>query len=317
MSLLKGFSTFSSSTPSNDIQENIISFFDYGLIEKSGFVNVSRSQSGVYGGLDYRLRPVSDPRYNTGQVWQAVKSNWVWESGNGATTNTNSAYPGVSGIYISSSFYPRSTTGQYAYIVDHRNGRVIFNTAISTTEVVECNYSYKYVNVEKCGGLSWFKELQKYSNRSEDPNFVGQSGDWAILAENRFQLPAIGIEMSNGSDFSPYQLGGGQYIRQNVFAHCVAEDSYIRDKLVDIVLMQKEKEFYMYDLDSIFNSNAFPLDYRGVPVSGALRYPDLVDTYRGRKLRIVNCSLDSIYSLTSQIHVGTVKITTEMIHFGV
>jgi hypothetical protein len=317
MSLLKGFSSFSSSTPINDIQENIISFFDYGLVEKSGFVNVSRSNSGVYGGLDYRLRPVEDPRYSDGQVWQAVKGNWVWESGNGATTSNNPAYPGVSGIYVNSTFYPRSTTGQYAHYVDHRNGRVVFNSAISTTASVECNYSYKYVNVVKCNGLQWFLNLQKYSDRSDRTNFISQSGEYDFLAENRIQMPVIGIEMTNGSNLSPYQLGGGQYIKLNIMAHCIAEDGYIRDKLVDIIVMQKEKSFYMYDLDSIANNEAFPLDYRGVPVSGALRYPDLVDTYKGRILRILDCSIDSIYNLTPQIHVGTVKITTEFIHFGV
>lgn len=316
MSLLKGFTSFESSTPSNDIQENVVAFLDYGLIEKSGYVNINIPSTGVFGGLDHRLRLVDDPRYSSGQVWQAVRGNWVWESGVGALTSTNPSAPGVSGIYIGSTFYPPTTVGQYAYHIDHRNGRVVFDTAIATTSVVTCAYSYKYVNVDKCGGLQWFKQIQQDSERS-DSNFTSGSGYYDILAENRLQLPAIGIEMSNGSNMRGYQLGGGQYITLNVMTHCVAEDSYIRDKLVDIVLMQKEKSFYMFDLDALSNAEAFPLDYRGVPVSGALRYPELVEAYKGRILRFKDCTIDSIYSLGPNVHVGTVKITTEIIHFGV
>lgn len=317
MSVLKGFTSFSSSTPSNDASENIVAFFDYGLIEKSGFVNIQRSNSGVFGGLDYRLRLSRDPRYTDGQVWQGFRKNWVWESGLGALTNTDQTYPGVSGVYVNSTFYPSSTTGTYSHYIDHRNGTVIFNTAIATTSTVECDYSYKYVNVMKANGMPWFLQIHKDSERSDNSNFTSGSGEWGFLPEAKVQLPAIGVEMVNGSEMTPYQLGGGQYIRLNLMAHCVADDSYTRDKLVDIVLMQKERSFYMMDLDSVCNNEKIPLDYRGVPISGALIYPDLVSSYQGRILRFKDCVIDSSYSLNSNVHVGTVKITTEMIHFGV
>lgn len=84
MSSLKGISTFGDATITTHVRENLISFFDNGLVDKSGFVNVEVPTTGYYDGLEHRLRPVSDPRYNDGQVWEGFRSNWVWQSGNGA-----------------------------------------------------------------------------------------------------------------------------------------------------------------------------------------------------------------------------------------
>lgn len=309
---LNGFTTLGDSTLINDIRENVVSFFDYGLMEKGNIINVPIPTTGVYGGLDHRLHLTDDPRYTSGQVWSAFRGNWVWETGVGALVGDS----GVSGVFVNSVFRPASGTGAYAHHIDHRNGQVVFNTAISTSATVDCAYSYKYVNVTKVDGLPWFVELQKRST-SDTANFIAQSGESSFLPENRLQLPALGVELTNLRKLVGHQLGGGQRVNTGLLIHCVAEDSYMRDSLVDIVTYQKDKSFYMYDLNEIADSGAFPLDYRGVPQSGALRYPELVETYKGRKITFLDCTLDSVYSLGPNLHVGTVKITTEVVHFGV
>ena len=268
MTYLKGFTTVGDSTVTNNVRENLISFIDYGLIEKSGFVNISIPTTGVYGGLEHRLRLVSDPRYDDGQVWEGFKSNWVWESGLGALTSTNNSYPGVSGVYVNNTFYPTSTTGTYSHHINHTLGRVVFDSPINTGSVVNCSYSYKYINVAKADGLNWFKRIHKGSDRADSSN-------------------------------------------------CIAEDGYTRDHLVDILSLQKETVFLAYDLNDISSNDDFPLDYNGVPVSGAMRYPELISSYPGPRIRISDVSLDSVYSLGNSLHVGSVKITTETILFGV
>jgi hypothetical protein len=164
--------------------------------------------------------------------------------------------------------------------------------------------------------LNWFKQIQKNSE-SAGSNFVANSGEYAFLAENRIQLPSIGIELSNSRRMSPFALGGGQVVFTDFMIHCVAEDSYTRDNMVDIIMLQNEKVIFGYDLDSIAASGDFPVDYRGVPSSGAKQYPELVQVHPGTEIRIINPRLDSVYALTPEIHVGTVKITTECILFGV
>jgi hypothetical protein len=317
MSSLKGFSSFGDATITTHVRENLISLFDYGLLEKSAFVNVDVPSTGYYGGLDHRLRLVKDPRFTDGQVWEGFRSNWVWESGLGAYTSTNNARPGVSGVYINEAFYPTSTTGIYSHHINHPLGRVVFGSPIPASSVVSCRYSYKYVNVTKADGLEWFKQVQEYSERSDNSNFVNNSGEWGILADNRLQLPAIGIEVINDRNMTPHALGGGQHVYTSFLFHCVAEDVYTRDHLVDIVSLQNEKVAQSYNLDKISSSNAFPLDYRGVPISGALSYPRLISTYEGNHIRLIDAKIDSIYSMTPNIHVGTVKLKTEVILFGV
>lgn len=317
MSSLKGISTFGDATITTHVRENLISFFDNGLIEKSGFINVEVPTTGYYDGLEHRLRPVSDPRYNNGQVWEGFRSNWVWQSGNGALTSTDSSYPGVSGVYINDTFYPTSTGGDYAHNINHPLGRVIFDTAISTDSKVECSYSYKYVNVTKVDGLEWFKQIQQNSERADNTNFINSSGEWGVLGDNRFQLPAIGVELVNSRRMIGYQLGGGQTIFTDFLFHCVAEDAYTRDHLMDIVTLQNDKVIRAYDLNDISSNNVFPLDYRGVPISGALSYETLISDYEGNHIRLIDASIDSVYSLTPNIHVGTVKLKTEVIVLGV
>jgi hypothetical protein len=314
MTYLKGFDSFGDSTVTNDIRENLVSFFDYGLLEKNAFINVPIPSTGYYGGNEHQLRLVNDPRYTEGQVWEGFRCNWVWESGLGALTSSDNAYPGVSGVYVGGDFYPTSETGVYAHHINHPLGRVIFDSAIDTDSTVTCAYSYKYVNVCQADGLNWFKRVQKQSEHAED---TGGGGDWDLLADNRVQLPAIGIEVVNSRKMTPFAIGGGQYVRTDFMFHCIAEDGYTRDHLLDIVSLQREKTFTSYSLDNISTANAFPLDYRGVPNSGALLYPDVVSQYPGYHIRIMDVGFDSVYMLNPNIYVGSVKVTTESIIFGV
>lgn len=314
---LKGFSKLGDSTLTNDIKENLISFFDWGLLEKENYINVSIPTSGYYGGNEHVLRLVDDPRYTAGQVWEGFRSNWVWQSGVSGSpaplVSTDNSNPGVSGVYVSGVFYPVATTGTYAHHINHPLGRVIFDTAIPTTSAVTCEYSYKYVNVTQSNGLPWFQEIHKRSERVENSQFITSSGDWSQLSQNRYQLPAIGIEIVNNRSFKGYQLGGSSYVYTDVLFHCISEDPYMRDNLLDAVSYQNEKNFMMYDLNDIADSGTFPLNHNGVPASGALRFSELITQFPFKNLRLFNMRFDSVYPLGTNLYVGTVKCTTEVI----
>jgi hypothetical protein len=314
---LKGFSKLGDSTLTNDIKENLISFFDWGLLEKENYINVSIPTSGYYGGNEHQLRLVDDPRYDAGQVWEGFRSNWVWQSGvtvtPGPLVGTDDSNPGVSGVYVSGVFHNIDSTGTYAHHINHPLGRVVFDTAIPTTSTVTCEYSYKYVNVTQSNGLPWFNEIQKRSERVDNSQFLTTSGDWSQLSQNRYQLPAIGIEIVNNRSFEGYQLGGGSYVYTDVLFHCIAEDPYMRDNLLDAVSYQNEKNFMMYDLNGIADSGTFPLNHNGVPASGALHFSELITQFPFKNLRLFNMRFDSVYPLGTNLYVGTVKCTTEVI----
>lgn len=313
---LKGIGKIGDSTITNDIRDNLVAFFDWGLLNTDGFINVELSDSGVYGGNSSTLRLVDDPAFNAGQVWEGFRSNWVWESGVGndysplvSTDNTN---PGVSGVYVGGAFYANTTTGTYAHTIDHQQGRIIFHTAIPTTGLVQCEHSYKYVNVTYSDGLPWFKEIQKRSERFEVDEFASTTGTWSQSPNSRLQLPAIGIEIVPRREMVGYQLGGGHWVYTDVLFHCIAEDPYMRDSLVDIVSLQNQKTINLFNLNSLAESGTFPLNHSGVPVSGALRYPDLTTDFPNGTLRMEGMGIDSMYS-EGDIYVGTVKCTTEVV----
>lgn len=287
--ILKGFSKLGDSTIPNDIVENVVQFFDYGLLEADNSVSVT---SGVF-------LPVKDQRYTYGKVWSYGHQNFMWESG------------AISGIYVNNTFYPPTTTGTYAYHINYPNGTIVFDSTISTAATVKANFSYKYVSVQRTDGKPWFQRLVDLSNS----DFTASTGVFHILPDNRVPVPAIGVEFAKMKP-SPLQLGGGQDIRCQLLVHCVSKDKIEADSLASIVLYQKDKTIRAFDLNKMHTNDAFPLDYRGVPVSGAKTFPELASSYAGRSIFLENAETDSCYSL-GQLNVHTIKLTAVVTHFGV
>ena len=58
--------------------DNFVNFYDWGFLDAGLFYNIHMPQSGIYGGDRHRLRVVSDPNYNSGQVFEGYRQNWVW-----------------------------------------------------------------------------------------------------------------------------------------------------------------------------------------------------------------------------------------------
>ena len=50
-----------------------------------------------------------------------------------------------------------------------------------------------------------------------------------------------------------------------------------------------------------------------MPVSGALRYPDLVEQFYGGKMRLTKASVQQMEMVDSNIFGGVVRMTTELI----
>ena len=203
----KNVDSVNDTTISPQLTANLISYVDWGLLNADGFFNVNTSSSGGYASAQSRLRAVQERPHSTGKVWEGFRANWVWESG----LEGNYQPIRVSGVTVNNTFYPSSTAGTYAHRVDYPNGRVVFDNAISTGLVVKAAFSHKWVQViDK--EHPWFREVlyQSYAIAS-NYNAFG-SGDRNLLAQQRFQLPAIGVEAIDNQTRSPYQIGGGEWI---------------------------------------------------------------------------------------------------------
>ncbi len=293
---------------SDQIETNAACFFSWGLANIGGFLNVTTPTSGVNGGDMSRLQPVNDPRYNTGQVWQAFRQDWVWESGLECTRQPIH----VSGVNVNGTFHPVSETGAYSHLIDYPYGRIIFDTPISTGSVVDAEYSFRIYHVSTAD-VPWWREIQAQSLRIDDPQFSQWgSGTWDILAENRVQLPHIIVETApQATTVSGREIGSSRVItHQEVTFHVLAEDRPAMKFLHDVVSHQREKTIFAFDKNEVLKHDRFGLDQYGSPAQSGLNYPDLITTYPLQKMILKNARS---YPLSSKppLYAVDVRMTIE------
>jgi len=293
------------------LETNMKAYYDWGLLEVGGFSNVTNASSGAYGGGYARLRAVDDPSFTNGQVWESARKDWVWESGLDFSTSPID----ISGVYIGTGFY-ESGDATHAHHYNYPLGRVVFDTAIANTSVVELNYSYRNIQTYVADQAGWFDELQYNSYRIDDTTFhnIG-SGNWQVLSANRVQMPAVVIEATSRRSFKPYEMGTvGSYVYQDILFHILSESRWWRNQLVDIISLDKDRTIWLYDNNSIEAITGYPLDHRGMRVGGsALMYKDLVDDHRYKKARFFNMAVTEMESFSSRLHRATVRATMEII----
>lgn len=305
----------------NSIQDALIEYFDWALLDVGNYFNVTLGELSP-NGTDYsRLRLSSDSNYTDGQVWEGFRKNWVWQTGIDYTPapliSEDEDHLGVSGVYVNDQFYPTDTSGPYSFHVDHFNGRIIFDNPISTTAKVQAEYSYKWINVVYANNVPWLREIQTDTMEPTSSFFEKDKSSWNVPPEARLQLPAIAVEIVPSRKFKPYQLGAGQFVYTDVLFHCIAEDEMTRNKLLDVVSLQSDKTIFLLDMNSVNASNDYPLDYRGVPVPSALPYPALLESHNGGKLRFTNVTIQDMKMAGRDIFGGVVRYTTECVKLNI
>jgi|TARA_R100001463_G_scaffold37658_17_gene81037 hypothetical protein len=318
---LKRVENTQDATLSNLLLENFIMFFDWGLVDLGGFYSVQIPETGLYGGDKHKLRAVKDPNYNDGQVWEGFRSNWVWETG---VQNPEQPIQ-ISGVFIGGTF--RATGNiQQPFHINYPDGRVVLDTAISTTSEVKLEYSHKWVNVIPAEGVPWFRQIQQGASRLDNSTFTQfGSGDWAQLGQTRVQLPAIAVETIPNKSFNGYQLGGGQFVNSDMLFYVIAETHWECNNLIDQISFQNDRAIWMFDTNKIALSGVYPLNYRGELNENALPsglYPQLVDeapnasdtsyNFRYRKCYIGDTRATQITEIAPNLYMGTVRFGTEV-----
>lgn len=315
---LKGISDIHEYTLNNDIQDALVEYFDWALIDIGNYFNVELGEKSP-DGYDYsRLKNSTDSRFSSGQAWEGFRKNWIWQSGVTYSPNPlvgdDDSNPGVSGVYVNDSYYSASTVGAYAHYIDHFNGRVVFDSPIPTGSKVQAEFSYKWVNVVYANSVPWLREIQQDTSEPNSDFFDKDKGKWNIPPESRLQLPAIAIEVVPTRKFVGYQLGGGQWVYTDVLFHCIAEDEITRNKLIDIVSLQNNKSIYLYNSNKINSNLEYPVDYRGKVNPSALRYPDMLNKYKSGKLRLTDGTVQNITTIGYDLYGGVVRFRTEYIN---
>ena len=272
----KNVTSINQSTLSDQIESNVASFFNWGFLGIGGFFNVTIPSSGAYGGLAHQLRRSEDSRYSAGQVWEGFRKNWIWESGVDYSTQPIS----ISGVYVNGTFYPSNTTGAYSHKVDYPNGRIIFNSPISTTATVTCNYSYRYIQFYNADA-QWYRKLQSNSFRVDDTQFrLHGSGQWSVPPEQRVQLPAVIVQSTPNESREGYEIGSlSQNVDKQIKFTIITETNEDLKFISDVINEQVEKTLLGFDKNLIISATGFPINYDGSLATNAKCYPALISQY--------------------------------------
>lgn len=289
---LKGIQALGQVQLTEKLLANVTYWLDWGFLTLGGYFNITAPQSGVFGGSQHRLRPVSDPNYSDGQVWEGFRSNWVWESGINLQHDGNQPIA-ISGITVNGTFYSSNTSGAYSHYINYPDGRVIFDSPISTTANVNCNYSYKWVKFLSVESPE-FKQLMYSSMRVDDPTFLSTSGSWNQNSSSRVEMPAVFIEILNRREHKPLELGGGQKALQTIYFHIFTEEPWTKNNIVDALSSQNFSTIRMFNVESGAQN---VLDYRGSITSSTRTYPELISLFPQADFYIYDAQVKGVQSL--------------------
>jgi len=298
-------------TLSNILLDNFVALYDWGFLDRGQFYNIDIPESGIYGGDRHKLRLADDPNYTAGQVWEGYRQNWVWESGISATTEQPIR---ISGVFVDDTFYATGNVTKPFYI-DYPNGRVVFDTAITSTSTVQLEYSHKWVQVVPAQGVPWFREIQQGSFRNEEGFQVSGSGGWVQLGQTRIQLPAIAIEAVPARSLQGYQLGGGQWVNSDLVFYVISENHWECTNLMDSILYQNDRTVHLFNPTSVAISGVLPFNYRNELNENAIPsglYPNMIDDFFYRRCWISESRGNEISQLSPELYIGTTRCTTQV-----
>lgn len=308
MTTLKGFNSIGRTLVTTQLEVNVEQFLNWGLLCKGNFTNITIPSQGVHGGNYHRLRATESAGYTAGQVWQGFRGDWVWESGIEYDTQPIA----VSGVNVNGTFYPLNTTGDYAYRIDYPNGEVVFNNPLPLNSMVTCEFSVRHFHVERAGRSKWFQDVTVGADRVDSVYFDSYgSGELEYGRQKTAQLPVIVVETAPNARFPKgLHLGGGSWLHQDIHLYVFASNKYERDQAIDMLKMQNEKRFRMFDVDEVDSNQAWLLNNSIGPSTRV--YPDWVRTYPWKLLRLTNANCISLGHPSYALYTGTVLFTAEL-----
>jgi hypothetical protein len=217
-------------------------------------------------------------------------------------------------VFINGDFHATGNVTNPFYI-DYPNGRIVFDSAISTTSDVQVEFSHKWVHVVPAEGISWFRQIQQRSFRNESDFQVSNSGGWANLGQTRVQLPALAIEVVPPKSLQGYQLGGGQWVNNEIIFHTITENHWECANIMDTVLYQNDKTIHLYDPTRIGMSGVSPFNYRNELRENAIPsglYPNLIDNFFWKRCWINSSRSQDIVQLSPDLYIGSVRCSTQV-----
>lgn len=279
------------------IEDNLKSFMDYSFLKIGAFIDVDISTPGICGTFSV-LKPAKDPELPENIVWEAPRKDWVYESN--VCHNTKCPIS-VSGIYVNNNFIPGPTgNNDNAYKINYPMGQIVFDKPKFKNDTIKAEYSYRYVQIYTANTCPWWIELQKLSYM---PGIVNNAID-NITSNHRVQLPSIIIETIPRNYQTPYELGNVKNIlTQDVLLHIYTENINQRNSIIDILLLQKDKETFLYDVPKVLADNVYPINIYGQINNSGLNYNQIISNPIYQK---------NVFYISDSVLVDTQRISTNL-----
>jgi len=294
----------------SSLEDNLKSFLDYSFLKIGAFTNINVSTSGLYANNFSKLKPALDPTKPSGSVWETLKKDWVYETG---ISHNNKIPISISGIYINDSFIagPTGIPGN-SYYLDYPNGNVIFSAPKPVNSNIRLNYSYRDVQIYKANESFWWKELQKYHF---DQTTAEKSPGQLKVTNHKIQLPCIILETIPRVSQEPYELGNTKnIISQDILLHIYSENISQRNNLINILLLQKDNQSVLYDINKIIKEKKWPINPNGSFNTTSMSYEEIVNNidYISNIFYIDSAITNDLGSISSMLHFGVIRWTIKI-----
>lgn len=272
---------------SEKVEINLISFFDYGLLEVGAYFNIDIGQTGDYVDDLSLLEKVTDVRGFT--KWVGHK-NWVYEEG---ADSSGVNFPPV--IEVDGSGY---ALGE----INYRDGYV-YNIPNSATSV-RASYSYKWANVTSSRKSGVGRRLQY--------GYVDNS----VNQENMVRLPVVAFEVPPTSSSKLYGLGGTPHIKTyKVRCTIIAENDNDAIRLAEVIANQQNITINTFDPDEVAASGDFPLDFNGLYSSGKT-HDQLASLYPWHGIYIKSIAGQNGRFINENLYEAILNINIEILNCG-
>ena len=232
------------------VRDSLVHYLHDKILTEGGYINIGTGTI-LPGALEVgKLSKVqNDPIYGANRVWQSPYINWVHEI-SGTFPSTFTAPTIASGVWITGGFFGRNDS-PHAHSIDYYNGRIIFNSAQSSSLVVRTNYSYKEVNLSFAYQDSRLLDLTRFTSAPETINQVDFPSGSVLY------LPALFIQYLK-EDSAPLQIGGGKNFTYQYVLHAFAKDINTVENITSLITKELDNEFKVIDFRSaptLFNQH--------------------------------------------------------------
>lgn len=293
---LKNVCSVKSKEISEKVEINLISFFDYGFLDKGGYFNVNIDQTGNYISNLSSLTKVVDTR---GYTYWAGPKNWVYESG-----ADSSGVNAPAQIYVNGSGYSLGT-------INYRDGHV-YNIPSNATSV-KASFSYKWLSVISAKKSGYGQNIQSDRFRPDLNTAPLQE-----VPETTISLPFISFDVPSISNSKPYGLGGEfspMRNTHNVKCSVVSNNPDDVKRIADIISKQQGYTINTFDPTDVYNSGDSPLHMNGT-LNGGKTHDQLANLYPLHQMLIKKIIARDAMDLGNGIYRTDLNMEIESIGCG-